>query len=144
MKNITTLLIVFILLHSLISCSSDDDKSTTGISAKINGASKTFINTTVTEQVYEDYSDFVVLANQSDDASKSLSISLGKNSTGPNSVFFIQYRDGDMFYQASGNAVSTNITESTDTKIKGTFSGVLTNGTETTVTITNGIVDINH
>ena len=68
------------------------------MSAKINGAAKTFKNATVTEEVYDEYTDFIVDAIQSDDATKMLSISLGKDTTGSESVYFIQYFDGDVFY----------------------------------------------
>lgn len=142
MKNNSTTITILTLLFALFSCSSDNEERNTTITAKINGTTKTFVNAMVSEQVYEDYSDYIVLSNQSDDATKTLSISLGKETTGPSSIFFIQYKDGDQFYQASGNEITTYITESSTTKIKGTFSGVLTNENSTTITITNGVIDI--
>ena len=114
------------------------------MSAKINGAEKKFKNAIVTEEVYDEYTDFIVTAAQTDDATKVLSISLGKDSTGSDSVYFIQYTDGENFYQASEGSITTNITESSNTKIKGTFSGIITSESAATVTITNGVINVNH
>lgn len=143
MKKIVSIITFVAVAFSYSSCSSDSDTKTSDVSAKINGAAKTFKNATVEEEVYDEYTDFIVDAIQSDDATKTLSISLGKEEIGSDSVYFVQYFDGENFYQTS-TGVTANITESSNTKIKGTFSGVLTSEGGTTVTITNGVINVSH
>ena len=144
MKKIVSIITFVAVAFSYSSCSSDSDSKSSDISAKINGAAKKFKNTVVTEEVYDEYTDFIVDAVQTDDATKMLSISLGKETTGSDSVYFIQYFDGAVFYQASESGITANITESSNTKIKGTFSAILTSESGTTVTITNGVIDVAH
>ncbi len=144
MKKIFCILTFVAVAFSYSSCSSDSDSKSSDMSAKINGAAKTFKNATVTEEVYDEYTDFIVDAIQSDDATKMLSISLGKDTTGSESVYFIQYFDGDVFYQASESGITANITESSNTKIKGTFSAILTSESGSTVTISNGVINVAH
>lgn len=144
MKKIFCILTFVAVAFSYSSCSSDSDSKSSDMRAKINGAAKTFKNATVTEEVYDEYTDFIVDAIQSDDATKMLSISLGKDTTGSESVYFIQYFDGDVFYQASESGITANITESSNTKIKGTFSAILTSESGSTVTISNGVINVAH
>ncbi|HQW70032.1 MAG TPA: hypothetical protein PLH25_10215 [Flavobacterium sp.] len=144
MKKIFCILTFVAVAFSYSSCSSDSDSKSSDMSAKINGAAKTFKNATVTEEVYDEYTDFIVDAIQSDDATKMLSISLGKDTTGSESVYFIQYFDGDVFYQASESGITANITESSNTKIKGTFSAILTSESGSTVTVSNGVINVAH
>lgn len=143
MKKLFCILTIVAVAFSYSSCSSDSDTKTSDMSAKINGAAKTFKNATVEEMPFDGYTDFIVNAIQSDDATKTLRISLGKEEVGTDSVYFVQYFDGENYYQTS-SGITANITESSNTKIKGTFSGILTSEGGTTVTITNGVINVSH
>ena len=61
MRKLLTLLTLIVVAVGISSCSSDD-KPETGLSAKIDGVSKRFINVTVTEEEYDEYSDYIVTA----------------------------------------------------------------------------------
>lgn len=143
MKQIFTFLTIVAVTLSFSSCSSDDNNDSTGITVKINGVSKKFKNIEVTEEVYEDYSDYVITAEQSDDLTKTIEISLGKDLTGPDSIYYIQYYDGAEFYQSSDADINANVTESSNTRIKATFSSTLSvNEGSGTVIISGGVIDI--
>lgn len=143
MKQIFTFLTIVAVTLSFSSCSSDDNNDSTGITVKINGVSKKFKNIEVTEEVYEDYSDYVITAEQSDDLTKTIEISLGKDLTGPDSIYYIQYYDGSEFYQSSDADINANVTESSNTRIKATFSSTLSvNEGSGTVIISSGVIDI--
>ena len=77
MKKIVSIITFVAVAFSYSSCSSDSDSKSSDISAKINGAEKRFKDASVDEEVYDDYTDFIVDAVQTDDATKMLSISLG-------------------------------------------------------------------
>jgi hypothetical protein len=112
------------------------------LTARINGVERTFNTIEVTEEVYDEYTDYIIDAVQSDDVTKSITISLGKGSLGTDSIYFIQYYDGTTFYQLSSPQITSNVTESSDSKIKATFSGILNDGGSGNVNIANGVIDL--
>lgn len=142
MRKFLTLLTLIVVAVGISSCSSDD-KPDTGLSAKIDGVSKKFINVTVTEEEYDEYSDYIVTAIQSDDPSKSIQISLGKDFIGTESIYYIQYFDGENYYQLSSPDIVSNVTESSNTKVKATFSGILVSDVGMgNVAVTDGTIDV--
>ncbi len=143
MKQIFTFLTIVAVTLSFSSCSSDDNNDSTGITVKINGVSKKFKSIEVTEDVYDEYTDYIIDAVQSDDPTKTISISLGKDLTGPDSIYFIQYYDGSEFYQSSSADINANVTESSNTRIKATFSSTLSvDEGSGTVNVSGGVIDI--
>ena len=142
MRKLLTLLTLIVVAIGISSCSSDD-KPDTGLSAKIDGVSKKFINVTVTEEEYDEYSDYIVTAIQSDDPAKSIQISLGKDLIGTESIYFVQYFDGENYYQLSSPDIVSNVTESSNTKVKATFSGILVSDVGMgNVAVTHGTIDV--
>ena len=126
MKNFFTILTFVAFAFSITACSSDGDSKKSGLTARINGVERTFNMIEVTEEDYGEYSDYIIEAVQSDDATKTLTIKLGKESLGTDSIYYIQYLDGTTFYQVSNPQITSNVTESSASKIKATFSGILT------------------
>lgn len=145
MKKIFPLFILILSTCVTVSCSKDDDKtSTESISVKINGFSKSFNNVSVTEEPHDGYSDFFVESNQTDDDSKQLNLRLAKD-TGSDLIYFIQYYDGEKFYtNASGDDVYSVINEGSDTSIKGTFSANLVSADGSIIEISEGNLNISH
>ncbi len=142
MKNFFTILTFVAFAFSITACSSDGDSKKSGLTARINGVDRTFNMIEVTEEVYEEYTDYIIDAVQSDDPTKTLTISLGKESLGTDSIYFIQYYDGTTFYQLSSPQITSNVTESSASKIKATFSGILNDGGSGNVNIANGVIDL--
>ena len=142
MKNFFTILTFVAFAFSITACSSDGDSKKSGLTARINGVDRTFTNIEVTEEDYGEYSDYIIEAVQSDDATKTLTIKLGKESLGTDSIYYIQYLDGTTFYQVSNPQITSNVTESSASKIKATFSGILNDGGSGNVNIANGVIDL--
>lgn len=134
-------LLLLIALVVASSCSNDDN-SGSPFTAKINGVTKKFVNHQVTEVPYDDYIDYEIKATQLDDNTKELHIFLEKGGLGTNSIYFIRYKDGDDYYQLSGAGITSNVTHSSNDRIKATFSGMLQNETELNVQLTEGKIDI--
>lgn len=144
MKTKLSSLILLFLLSLTVSCSkSDGYDSSRALSVKINGVTKYFNNIVVTQEVYPDYVDYIVTAKQTDDQSKLLVINLEKGALGSDAIYYIQYYDGTEYFDAVPTNLTTNITENTDLKIIGTFSGTLDNGGSTVVQFTQGTININ-
>lgn len=142
MKNFFKILTFVAFAFSITACSSDGDSKKSGLTARINGVDRTFNMIEVTEEVYEEYTDYIIDAVQSDDPTKTLTISLGKESLGTDSIYFIQYYDGTTFYQLSSPQITSNVTESSASRIKATFSGILNDGGSGNVNIANGVIDL--
>jgi len=142
MKNLFTILTFVAFAISITACSSDYDGKKSGLTARINGVERTFNTIEVTEEDFGEYTDYIIDAVQSDDVTKSITISLGKGSLGTESIYFIQYYDGTTFYQLSSPQITSNVTESSASKIKATFSGILNDGGSGNVNIANGVIDL--
>lgn len=143
MKRIYLILSVIILVFTISCSKSDNNDSSKLISAKIEGTLKYFNNISVAQDINPDYIDYIITAKQSDDNSKTLTISMEKEATGTESIYYIQYFDSENYYDGAIQDISTNITENSSSKVKGTFSGNLNDGEGTIVQITQGIIDIN-
>lgn len=145
MKN----LFLFLLATSLTitSCSSDDNSDSSNVvKAKINGVSKTFSTIAVTEQEYTDggftYTDVTVTAALSNEPTKLFQFVVEKGITGTEASWYFIYNDNDVFYEKIPG-FTTTVTESTETKLKGTFSGSMSDGTQSIV-VTNGSFNITY
>jgi hypothetical protein len=144
MKKLFTLLTLLSFTIIFNSCSSDDDESVE-LSAKINGVTKKFTNVTVTEEAFDGYSDYVIKAKQADNALATIEISLGKELLGTESIYFVQYYNGENYFQLSSPDIVSNVTESSGAKIKGSFSGILLNDNGMgSVAVSEGIIDVKH
>ena len=78
MKNLFTILTFVAFAFSITACSSDGDSKKSGLTARINGVERTFNTIEVTEEDYGEYTDYIIDAVQSDDDTKSITISLEK------------------------------------------------------------------
>jgi hypothetical protein len=144
MGKFLTVLTLMTLAIAFTSCSSDD-KESIELSAKINGVTKKFKNIVVNEVEYVGYSDYVINAVQSDNAAATLQIKLGKEVLGTESIYYIQYYNGENYFSLSSPEINSNITESSGAKIKGNFSAVLLNNNGMgSVNITEGMIDVKH
>jgi len=143
MKN----LFLFLLATSLTitSCSSDDSSNSSNVvKAKINGVSKTFTTITVTEQEYTDggftYTDVTVTAALSSEPTKLIQFVAEKGITGTDANWSFIYNDNDTFYEKTPT-FTTTVIESSETKLKGTFAGSMSDETQIIV-VTGGSFNI--
>ena len=152
MKRIFILLSV-LYLSLLISC--DSNKSDpivlptpviNSLSAKINGAQVLFNVTSITKEIYPDYTDLVLTITKSNDATKRIVFNLEQLQTGVNACYYFLYTQGDVNYALEiDNSFSTNLTTSTDHTIKGTFTGRLfTEDQSAFIDITEGAFNITY
>ena len=124
MKKIL-LFVTCIAAFSFNSCSSDEGGggSAQRVKATIDGNEYTFTDIEVTEQVFEDYTDVMIIANHPDDPDSFLRIMVTEGVTGEEAIWeFVFYPpdNGDAYPMT--DTFVTNVTENGD-MIKGTFSG---------------------
>jgi hypothetical protein len=152
MKKILTTIFLVVITATFLSCSKDDDDdqnsiehpATGTLSLKINDVQHNFGTLKVFEERYADYTDLIVKGTDVLDPTKTVSISLGKNLLGAGSVYFVQYTNNGTFYQNTGNNMNTDITESNDSKIMGTFAGTVTTINMDNLEITEGVLNISY
>ncbi len=105
MKKIFYAFTLLFIASAFIACSDDDDNiknkihnATGTLSVKINDELRTFGSLTVTEEKYQNYTDLVLQGTQTNDNTKNIRISLGKNKLGSDSVYFVQYINNGTHY----------------------------------------------
>ena len=155
MRN-SLLLIPVCFFFLLSSCSDNDDdlpstSQTNSVSAKIDGENVTFANFVVTKQDYTDedtgfqWTDIRVLGYNTNDPLSVIEFIVEKGLLGAESIWRFNITINGFTYTQNNSAFTTLVTESTDSKLKGTFSGILTepnNGQ--IITVLNGIFDVDH
>lgn len=152
MKKILYTFTLLFLTYSFTSCSDDSDdnqnsithNATGTLTLKLNGESRTFGTLSVREERYDGYTDLIVQGTQTGDATKSITIALGKNKLGSDSVYFVQYINNGTHYQMGSATLTADITESNDSKIIGTFSGNLTTINMDGLMLTEGVLNISY
>lgn len=150
MKKIILLLTVF-SLGIFSACSSDDGGSEGSpapedtISMKINGTQKSFTSVNVVPIVFVDYTDLDVTATIAGSPPTTIEMSLEKDNMEAGSVYFFQYSDGEIYYQPS-ETFSVVLTQNSENKLKGTFSGTLVDSGNpiNTIAVTEGTFDIKY
>lgn len=148
-------IILFLTILSLgvfSSCSSDDGNSgespsptpQSTVTTKINGVQKNFSTIQVVPVVYTDYTDLEVTATLTGSSPATLEMNLEKDSP-DSSVYFFQYTENGIFYQPS-ESFTVIITQNSDNKLKGSFSGTLidTGDPMNTIAVTEGTFDIKY
>ncbi|WP_313807301.1 hypothetical protein [Flavobacterium sp.] len=141
------LLLTFISLGILSSCSSDDGGSGGGsgdsMKMKINGTQKSFTSVDVDSMVYPDYTDLEVTATIAGSPPTTIEMNLEKDSM--EGVYFFQYSDAGVYYETT-ESFSVIITQNSDNKLKGTFSGTLVDSGNpaNTIVITEGSFNITY
>ena len=144
-------LYLFAVSLTFSSCSKDDSSSSASkkITMTIGGQVKSFNTISVTEDVYDvgtvdEYTDLIVLATN-DAGTETISISLEKEITGTDAIYYFSYSDGENDYYAT-DSFNTNVTVNNSSKnLKGTFSGILQGpAMGSTLAVTNGTFDINY
>ncbi|MBP8066800.1 MAG: hypothetical protein KAY31_04955 [Flavobacterium sp.] len=148
-------IILFLTILSLgvfLSCSSDDGNSgespsptpQSTVTTKINGVQKNFSTIQVVPVVYTDYTDLEVTATLTGSSPATLEMNLEKDSP-DSSVYFFQYTENGIFYQPS-ESFAVIITQNSDNKLKGSFSGTLidTGDPMNTIAVTEGTFDIKY
>lgn len=148
------LFLVFVSLGILSSCSSDDGGGSGGgsgsgnkINMKINGTQKSFTSVDV-ESIYnpvDDYTDLEVTATISGSTPIILEMSLEKDNTDAGSVYWFQYIENGTYYQPS-DSFTISITQNSDNKLIGSFSGTLTDSGDpmNTIAVTEGTFNIKY
>lgn len=151
-------IILFLTILSLgvfLSCSSDDGNSgespsptpQSTVTTKINGVQKNF-STIQVDPVYhpvEDYTDLEVTATIAGSSPTTFEMNLEKDNADPSSIYFLQYTENGVFYQPS-ESFTVIITQNSDNKLKGSFSGTLidTGDPMNTIAVTEGTFDIKY
>ncbi|UPQ78240.1 hypothetical protein M0M57_11485 [Flavobacterium azooxidireducens] len=141
MKNKILLIVCFALI-GIYSCSSDDDKSDVNfINAKFNNVEQKFniISVDKVDYIDEGYSDVIVTAKMSSDASKIIILKSEYGVTG-DIIWGIYYTTDGTYYE--NDTESSNVTENSNGRYKGTFSGSLSSEGGGTIMITDGSFDI--
>lgn len=155
MKYILQLLPVCLLLI-FSSCSDNDDNlisntESNQVFATINGEIIKFENLVITKQPYEDVAtgfewvDVRVLGYNTENSLNAIEFIAEEGLLGIESIWRFNININGFTYMQDNSAFTTLVTESTENKIIGTFSGVLTepnNGQ--TINVTNGTFNIDH
>lgn len=150
------LFISFCLLFVLLSCSDNDDDVTTPIlintvSAIIDGDPVKFANFDISKQPYSNdetgynWTDIRVLGYNTEDSLSVVEFIVEEGLVGAESIWRFQITMGGFTYTQDNSAFTTLVTESSENKLKGTFSGTLTNPNNgQTITVSNGSFDVEH
>lgn len=155
MRNIL-FIIPILFLFTVSSCSDNDDDLPTNIesnivSATINGEAIKFSNLVITKQPYTndetgfEWTDIKVLGYNTLNELNAIEFIAEEGLMGPESIWRFNITINGFTYVQNNSAFTTLVTESSENKLKGTFSGVLTepnNGQ--TITVINGIFDVDH
>jgi hypothetical protein len=155
MRTILLIIPVCLVLF-LSSCSdNDDDNSVVAesniISATIDGEVIKFSNLVVTKQPYTndetgfEWTDIRILGYNNEDALNAIELIAEEGLLGAESIWRFNITINGFTYVQDNSAFTTLVTESTENKLKGTFSGVLTepnNGQ--TISVSTGSFDIDH
>jgi hypothetical protein len=143
MKKVSLILSVFIFIFSISCTNSDGHDSSKSLSAKIDGVTKYFNDINVLVVPEDGWTDYYITAKQQDDNTKIITINLEKGVTGNDVIYYIQYKNGTDYYDTDQAPFNTNITENSDLKLVGTFSGNLNDGDGNIVQVTQGVLSIN-
>lgn len=155
MRNILQTLPICLLFLTL-SCSDNDDSTppiieTNSISANIDGQVIKFSNLVITKQDYTndetgfEWTDIRILGYNSENTLNVIEFIAEEGLLGAESIWRFTITINGYTYVQDNSAFTTLVTERTENKLKGTFSGILTepnNGQ--TITITNGTFNIEH
>ena len=155
MRNIL-LIIPILFLFTVSSCSDEDDNipstvESNSVTAKINGELIKFENLVITKQPYTneetgfEWTDIKVLGYNTQNTLNAIEFIAEEGLMGAESIWRFNITVNGFTYVQDNSAFTTLVTESSGNKLKGTFSGVLTepnNGQ--TITVINGIFDIDH
>ncbi|PKP16413.1 MAG: hypothetical protein CVU07_06995 [Bacteroidetes bacterium HGW-Bacteroidetes-23] len=155
MRNIL-LIIPILFLFTVSSCSDNDDDipstvESNTVSATIDGEVVKFENLVITKQPYSneetgfEWTDIKVLGYNTQNELNAIEFIAEEGLMGAESIWRFNITINGFTYVQNNSAFTTLVTESTQNKLKGTFSGVLTepnNGQ--TITVINGIFDLDH
>ncbi|HRE76865.1 MAG TPA: hypothetical protein PLL09_03470 [Flavobacterium sp.] len=155
MRNII-LIIPICILFFLSSCSDNDDDipvvtESNTITATIDGEVIKFENLVITKQPYTndetnfEWTDIRVLGYNNEDTLNAIEFIAEEGLLGAESIWRFNITINGFTYVQDNSAFTTLVTESTENKLKGTFSGVLTepnNGQ--TITVNSGAFDVDH
>lgn len=155
MRNIL-LIIPILFLFTVSSCSDEDDNipstvESNNVTAKINGELIKFENLVITKQPYTneetgfEWTDIKVLGYNTQNELNAIEFIAEEGLMGAESIWRFNITVNGFTYVQDNSAFTTLVTESSGNKLKGTFSGVLTepnNGQ--TITVTDGIFEVDH
>jgi hypothetical protein len=153
MKKIIYAFVLLFVSTTFISCSDENDtidkrknvRNASGtVTLKINDEFREFGSLTVTEEIYNNYSDLVIRGTQLNDETKNIRVALGKNNLGSNSVYFVQYINNGTYFQMGSADTTSDIIESNDTTVIGTFSGTLTTINMDSLVLTEGTINLTY
>ena len=155
MRNIL-LIIPILFLFTVSSCSDEDDNipstvESNSVTASINGELIKFENLVITKQPYTneetgfEWTDIKVLGYNTQNTLNAIEFIAEEGLMGAESIWRFNITVNGFTYVQDNSAFTTLVTESSGNKLKGTFSGVLTepnNGQ--TITVTDGIFEVDH
>ena len=148
MKKFT--LFLFLAMLPFLSCSSDDGGSGNKrrMKATIDGTVYTFNTFTIEQIPYNDngfvYTDVHITGSVDNDPAKTVSIVVMKGKVGNDASWYFGHSDDFEVFVKDEDFV-TNVSESTDSFVKGTFSGNVVSETDGEVrTVTNGEFELQY
>ena len=157
-KNMRTILLIIpiLFLFTISSCSDNDDDipstvESNTVTATIDGEIIKFSNLVITKQPYTndetgfEWTDIRVLGYNTENTLNAIEFIAEEGLLGAESIWRFNITINGFTYVQDNSAFTTLVTESTENKLKGTFSGVLTepnNGQ--TITISNGAFNVDH
>ncbi|MGB0896826.1 MAG: hypothetical protein ACPGU9_06605 [Flavobacteriaceae bacterium] len=159
--------IIFVLVCcslSFISCEDDNSVNTrtpdSSLSAKIDDIVYVFDDISVVRTPYEDggvaYVDVYVTAKISSDANREFQFYIDELLVGENEILYFMFEKDQVLYEFSDYqpsddtaSMTSMISENNGSRLKGTFSGNLTNYNTTTmsyetITVSNGSFDVRY
>lgn len=153
MKRNLLLLLITSFTFFNVSCSKDDDSSSSNptsnsLSVKINGTLKTFNSITVAQNTQNQgtVDEFTLLeVTASNSSNEKIKFGVEKNDVGNDVLWYLKYIVGSMEYDSSGFD-SSNFTTNSNNNLAGTFSGEMTNisGGTDTVQLTEGTFNFQY
>lgn len=155
MRNIL-LIIPILFLFTVSSCSDNDDDipstvESNTVSATIDGEVVKFENLVITKQPYSneetgfEWTDIKVLGYNTQNELNAIEFIAEEGLMGAESIWRFNITINGFTFVQDNSAFTTLVTESTENKLKGTFSGVLTepnNGQ--TINVSNGTFNLDH
>src|SRR6478672_3671967 len=116
----STLLLV--LIFPSCSDSSDGDTPASTVTAKIDGVDYTFNTINVDTETFEGYTDVIITASINSNPNNRISFIVEQGQLGLDASYYFSYFFNETAHPKTEN-FQTNVTESTNHRVVGTFSG---------------------
>jgi len=143
MKKIILFVALATFSMAFNACSSDDSDSSKkagSITLTIDGTTKTFNTVVITD--YSEMGQVRVTASIGDDTTEIIEFTAYKEQLGAHAVFSFEYTINGIKYNGNSLVILTQV--NSDNKLKGSFSGTLSNSPNNIKNVTDGTFSINY